>query len=280
MKKQELAIRYKSLPMFFVAANSLMLSGYVAQKHELDLSIILLLWIGVCGIFIVYRFNDFVDQSSNFKFNAKLFFKQRINLLFFFQFVVITLPVSFFVLSAFRLTLLAIIAILGVLYSINFTVLQHNFRLKNVFLVKNILIGIAWGALVLIGANSYTTAHIQALFVFCSLQVVIGSIIRDIPDVSKDTNELVKSLPVVLGISTTLKILHVLNVATLTVAFLVSWQTSFLALTALIVAWRFWVLHKIKTNYTQCSWTQYWNLITCVFILIINLFQLIYASKL
>ncbi len=280
MKNQESVVRYKSLPMFFAAANSLLLSGYISQTYVLDLSILLLLWIGVCGIFIVYRFNDFVDQSSNFKFNAKLFFKQRINLLFVFQFVIVVLPLSCILLSLFRLALLATIAVLGILYSVKFTVLQRSFRLKNVFLLKNLLIGIAWGALVLIGANGCATTYTKSLFVFCSLQVVIGSIIRDIPDVSKDTNELVKSLPVVLGINTTLKILHVLNFATLAVGFMVSWQTYFFILTLIIVAWRCLVLHKIKTSYSQHSWTQYWNLITCVFIFIITLFQSMYVNKL
>lgn len=277
MINEQIIIKYKSLPIFFLAANSLMLSGYFSRCLRFEIQILLLIWVVICGIFVVYRFNDFIDQSPDLKFNIQGFLKLKSNLFFLLQFFFITLPLSIFYLSNERIILLGVVALIGLLYSINIKIYTYNFRLKKILFLKNILIGFAWGVLILIGAGEYQTPNVIYLFVFSSLQVIIGSIIRDIPDVKKDSQESVKSLPVVFGINSTLNFLHVFNFSTLLISYFLNWEKSFLTLSLLIVFWRAFLLIKIKSNYNLPIWTQTCNLITCIFILLIILVQLSYA---
>ncbi len=270
-------IKFKPLYLFFIASNSLLLAGSIVT-HTWNISQLLLIqWCGICGIFLIYRFNDFIDQTHSFRFNIKRFFSFKLHVLVIVQLLFITLPLALNLLSDFRIIILASICMLGVLYSLNFPFNGRNNRIKNIFLVKNIIIGFAWGSLILVGAGALNHELTIGLFIFTSLQVVIGSIIRDIPDIERDKTDRVKSLPAVFGTKTTLYMLHALNLTSFFTGFLMTKNNSFILFMLIILSWRFISFLKIQKHNDSKLWTQTFNLLTCFLIFIIMLVQHLYG---
>ncbi len=270
-------IKFKPLHLFFIASNSLLLAGSIIT-HTWNLSQLLLIqWCGVCGIFLIYRFNDFIDQTHSFRFNIKRFFSIKLHVIVIAQLLFITFPVALNLLSDFRIITLLSICLLGVLYSLNFPFNGRNNRIKNIFLVKNIFIGFAWGSLILVGAGVFNHGLTMGLFIFTSLQVVIGSIIRDIPDIERDKTDRVKSLPAVFGTKVTLYVLHALNLLSFLSGYLMEKNNGFLLFMLIIISWRFISFIKIQKHNDSKLWTQTFNLLTCFLIFIIILVQYLYG---
>ncbi|MES2593099.1 MAG: UbiA family prenyltransferase [Bacteroidota bacterium] len=269
-------IKLKPLYLFFVAANSLLLAGNILINTVNIPQLILLQWCGISGIFLIYRFNDFIDQTHDFKFNIRRFLSIKLHIIILGQLFLITLPAAFYLLSAFHILILIIICILGILYSLTFPYNGRNYRVKNIFLVKNIFIGFAWGSLILVGAGVFANDLISGLFIFTSIQVTIGSIIRDIPDIARDKTDNVKSLPVIFGTEKTLNLLHILNALSLLAGCLMEKSNAFLLLMLITISWRAFSLVKIQNNHHSRLWTQTFNLLTCFLILVIILVQYIY----
>ena len=268
----ETAIKYKPLLLFIIAACSLLCCGFLFNKQNSLIQLILLLWCTVSGIYIVYRFNDFIDQSKNFKFNVQRYFSSIENLTITLQLLLLAAPISIYYLSSFQILVLSIACATGLIYSINFSHNNKNYRVKNIFLLKNIFIGFSWGALTLIGANNFEIKTIAVLFLFASLQVVIGSIIRDIPDVLKDYEDNVKTLPIVAGIKSTLIILSAFNLALLSILTL---ETEYIIkeIVLFTIIWRSFLLIMLFKNYESKLWTQTINVSTCLVIFIIALIK-------
>lgn len=270
-------IKFKPLHLFFIASNSLLLAGSIVT-HTWSLSQLLLIqWCGVCGIFLIYRFNDFIDQTHSFRFNIKRFFSIKLHVIVIAQLLFITFPLALNLLSDFRIIMLLSICLLGVLYSLNFPFNGKNNRIKNIFLVKNIFIGFAWGSLILVGAGVFHHGLTMGLFIFTSLQVVIGSIIRDIPDIERDKTDRVKSLPAVFGTKATLYVLHALNLLSFLSGYLMEKNNGFLLFMLMIISWRFISFIKIQKHNDSKLWTQTFNLLTCFLIFIIILVQYLYG---
>lgn len=270
-------IKFKPLHLFFIASNSLLLAGSIVT-HTWNLSQLLLIqWCGVCGIFLIYRFNDFIDQTHSFRFNIKRFFSIKLHVIVIAQLLFITFPLALNLLSDFRIIMLLSICLLGVLYSLNFPFNGRNNRIKNIFLVKNIFIGFAWGSLILVGAGVFHHRLTMGLFIFTSLQVVIGSIIRDIPDIERDKTDRVKSLPAVFGTKATLHVLHALNLLSFLSGYLMEKNNGFLLFMLMIISWRFISFIKIQKHNDSKLWTQTFNLLTCFLIFIIILVQYLYG---
>src|SRR5690606_13901529 len=93
------------------------------------------------------------------------------------------------------------VGFMAVVYSQPFRLKNRMFVLKNVFLLKNLLIGFSWGLLVFIGAGEISSNATVYLFFFAVIQVFIGSAVRDVSDISSDSANGVKSLPVVFGVN-------------------------------------------------------------------------------
>lgn len=233
------------------------------------LQIVLLLLCCLFGIFLIYRLNDCIDQDADFKFNLRHFFSYRIHTFITLLLFVLLIPFCFYFLSSFTLIVLSVISIMGVLYSLSFRFGDKLFRIKNVFLLKNVFIGIAWGSLILIGAGEYSGEVLLTLFIFASVQVLIGSIIRDVPDENKDRTAGVKSLPVVFGSKWTFFALHVINFASLAAALLSEFPKYFLFLFGYVVTWRFINILFLNVRKDSAFWSQFFNLSTCVLILIL-----------
>lgn len=253
-----------------------MLSGFLLRP-EMDWKIFsILLWCNLSGVFLIYRLNDCIDQDADLKFNLSYFFSYRLHQIVVAQFILLAIPAATFYLDFFTLKILTVSALTGTIYSLSFKVRGKLFRIKNVFLLKNSLIGLVWGALILIGSGQLNHPVLLSLFVFTSVQVLIGSLIRDVPDLEKDKISGVKSLPVVLGLKKTFWFMHSVNFLSILSGFLCNWHAMMITLIALIVSWRFANIVFLKKNTSSILWGQYVNLITCILIAVIILMFRIY----
>jgi len=264
--------------MHFVAAVSLLLTGFVVSENIDFWQMVLVLWSSFCGVIIVYRFNDLQDENEGARITWKQITENRFHLLFLIQFIFITTPLFLLYLSKFRLIILSLICILGVVYSIKFSLGKFRFRLKNVFLLKNLIIGILWGALVIVGVGTASNDTAIALFLFTSMQVFIGSSLRDFLDISEDRKNGVNSIPIKLGIPQTITLLHVFNIITaISILLLFSWREMALVVVSISI-WKFITIHKVSTNPNSYMWAHTLNFLTCAFIFLIVFGEYIYGK--
>jgi 4-hydroxybenzoate polyprenyltransferase len=142
-----------------------------------------------------------------------------------------------------------------------------RFRPKNVYLLKNAMIGVGWALLPVIGAAGASVPG--SLIVFVGLQVLIGSTVRDIADVEEDRRHGVRSLPVVHGVERTLTGLEIVNLACVPALVLLALSGApALAIGLLLpVAWRVGVLRLIRRSRTT-KLLQAATLATCHLILV------------
>ncbi|MCT4623650.1 MAG: UbiA family prenyltransferase [Schleiferiaceae bacterium] len=247
-----------------------MASGFILGRQKDVAVIFLLLWIDIIGIFTVYRLNDCIDQNESFEFNLRQCLSYKKHQWALVQLAVI-IPLSFMFISREVFNILAIAAIAGTLYSLTLRVEGKRYRIKNMFFLKNILIGLSWGALILVGAGTVQNPLVISMFLFASIQVFIGSIIRDIPDVEKDKENGVNSIPVVNGIPWTLKFLQITNVLSLASIIWSGWSFSLFFIFFVVVVWRAYNLYFLRKDKTNPKWTQSINLYTCVLIFFVTL---------
>tara|TARA_B110000902_G_scaffold202783_1_gene230384 strand:+ start:7905 stop:8498 length:594 start_codon:yes stop_codon:yes gene_type:complete len=186
----------------------------------------------------------------------------------FLQLIFITIPITVYLIEKETLYVLSLSSVLGFLYSVNFQFNNRSYKLKNVFFVKNALIGIVWGSLVLIGSNNIFQTNIIPLFLYASIQVFIGGVIRDIPDLKKDKSNNVKSFPVVLGTNFTINILHLINFMSIILIFFN--YNNLLIFTVFLIPfiWRSCNLLLLNSRPNNLRITEWMNLFTCVLILI------------
>ncbi len=257
-------MQFKSLSPFYLAALSLLGTGFILNPQREWLDILFLGWICICGIYLVYRLNDFIDQTDGFRFEYDKFLSDKMRLFFSLQ-LLLVIPIALFNLSFFRFCILSAAAFAGFLYSYKIDFGKRFFRLKHIFLLKNILIGLGWGGLVLVGSNQLD--QLSSVFaIFASVQVFIGSSIRDIGDIEKDSKDGVQSMPVVLGVAGALKILFFINIT----LFSLLWSLWFSqTITRLLIiplfitcCWRALVINRVAHS-SDMRWQQKWNLWTC-----------------
>lgn len=263
---------FRHLALFLLASTSLLISGYIANNERSWLELMVLLWCNFCGVVLIYTISGYVDQSNS-KFNLRRFFSHEWHIIFVVQLFLFTFPIAFLTISLFRFVAFALVASLGIIYSAGFRKNDFHFRVKNIFLFKNLSIGIAWGILVLIGAGNLKNPDVLALFVFASLQVFIGSMIRDVPDLEKDKNDGTRTFPVLFGLNATFVFMHLLNFCSVLAAYCCSWSQGILFIMIAGVLWRFVNLWKLKENAGSKVWGQTVNLATCSLILVLVVIQ-------
>lgn len=110
----------------------------------------------------------------------------------------------------------ASLAILGVgaLYSLGFRAKSDNklFRLKSLFIGKNLSIGVGRALLVLVGAGQ-VRGELLLVAAFVAIQVFVGSALRDFPDVAEDQLTGVRTFPLVFGRIGARRLLCAINAA-------------------------------------------------------------------
>jgi len=252
--------RYFIKLLFLIAAISLVLSGIVLIQPTSFARALMSVYIAMLGTWLLYGF-DFRDP-----------FKSGWQRIFVLQ-LVLTLVLGFYFLNAFQIGLLFAMALLSVMYQFNLPFITHRFHLKRFLLVKNVLIGFSWAALVPFGAHTFDDTAVQFLFWFVAIQVGYGSIIRDISDIDHDAKQQLRTLPIYLGVPKTLLFLHLINILSLLLCLLFvgfdpfSWlfQLSFV-----VVFYKALILLQVQLNHRNLIWTQYLNILTCLLIFILT----------
>lgn len=264
--------------LFIIATSSLLFAGNILNSVWTLPQILILQWCGLCGTIMIYYYDHYFVGVVNYKVFLKEFMHDKLRGLFILQFMFIALPLSIYLLPLFSTVLLACICLFGILYSAKFTFNGVKVRVKDIFLIKNILIGFNWGALILVGAGTIAQAMIAAVFLFTSLQIVIGSIVRDINDIEKDKIANMKTVPIVLSVKNTLLALHISNPLTILCGYLVFWNISFVALMGIIIVWKGLIIWNAGRNNASLIWCQTLNILICFGIFIILLIQHAYGS--
>ncbi len=253
---------------FLMASSALVTAGYLISSTLTFAAFMLVFWINIIGVFLVYRMNDIFAQHQNFQQNLRAFLAKPLNVLVLLQFIVIVIPLAILWLPNTVFYTMAIMGILGALYCMNFQIGKKRFRLKDFFLVKNLMIGGVWGALVLIGGAVTNDPLLMRFFFIAAAQVTIGGIIRDIPDVEHDRKIGVKTLPVVLGFGRTMRFLHFFNAALLFLAINYPIEPGLLFFSLMVVGWRSANLFFLGRHRKVAFFSQWMNLFTCVVFLI------------
>lgn len=256
---------------FFVASTALVVTGYVISDVLTFNAFLLLLWINLVGVYLIYRINDCFAQYGKFLSNVIDFLRKPLHLVLTLQLIVVVFPLSVLILPKPVLYILNVMALMGVLYCTNIRLFGTQFRFKDLFLIKNLMIGSAWGALVLIGGAVSKDSMLLNFFLIASLQVTIGGIIRDIPDIEYDSSRGVKTLPVVLGVQRTMSLLHVLNASVLILPIFFGGENGFWLFCFIVVVWRLVNLWLLERNIQVVFFSQWMNLFTCVIFLIATL---------
>ncbi len=278
MKNIQSKISFKNLLWFYIASISLLLSGSIISYNHSLWILFILIWCNISGLFLIYRFNDCVDQNDELRFNIYRYFNFPLHLIIFIQLVFIAIPFAFFFLEKEILWILSISSILGFLYSINFNIYNFSFKLKNVFFVKNALIGLVWGSLVLIGSKEIFQTNVISLFIYCSIQVFIGGVIRDVPDLEKDRLNSVNSFPVVLGVNLTIKLMHIINFLSVIIMFFIDNNFIYFIVFLIPSVWRFFNLLLLNLSPDNLKWSQWMNLFTCVLIFLATIFNVFFLK--
>lgn len=264
----------KLILLFIIATQSLLLSGFYLTNETDSYQLFFTSLLGINGTLFIYGFDfGYGARKSILTYltNSRKHLFQSIFLL---QFVFISFPLSLFILSWNRLVVIGIIGLLGLIYSFPISMNGKEFRFKRLLLVKNLFIGFAWGALILVGAGSFNHSIVFLFFMFMSLQIFVGSIARDCADLEHDKKMGVQTLPLKLGLNRTVFILQIAN--GLTAAVLCTFPISSPIITILLLSifWRGLVIYKVGKNNDSMFWTQTLNILACLFFYLLVLFYL------
>jgi len=255
------------IALFIIASNSLLLAGSIFDLQRSILEVSILLGLCTSGTLVIYGYDFAQFNQKGYNELVSNVLKSPIQTFFYFLFIVVIVPFAFFQLSNFRINTLLIICLFGLLYSVPLNFIKKDFKLKKIFYFKNVFIGFSWGGLILVGAGSCSSSIVLAFFLFTSIQVMIGSSIRDIADIQKDQNSGMITLPVRFGIKNTVRILNALNLCSLGALFF-ALETNYWIVMALVFLWRAIVLAKVKIPKESILWTQTMNILTCTLLLL------------
>ncbi len=269
--------RIKLITLFIIATSSLLFAGNLLSSKWSLHQILFLQWCGMHGTILIYYYDGFFTKITNYSTFLNELVKDKIRAIFIFQFLLFTIPLCFYILPTSSILLFGLICLSSVVYSTKIPYIKNSIRFKEIFLIKNILIGFNWGALILIGAGTYDK-RIIALFIFTSLQILIGSIVRDINDIEKDKLAGLKTVPLVLTIKNTIIALHLANILTVCCGFLNSWDPSFVLLTLIIIIWKTIIIWNAGRNNSSTFWCQTINILVCFGIFLILAIQYVYES--
>ncbi len=250
--------------LFCIATQSLLCAGYLLSKEVDLIQFLLTSWVGLSGTILIYGFDFGYGAGKkvvNYLRNSRQHPWQSIFLV---QFIFVSLPLAFYFLSWNRILTIGLIGAIGFIYSLHFPFVKEGFRFKRLFIVKNIFIGFAWGALILVGAGTLENQLGNLLFWFMSLQIVVGSIVRDCADTEHDEKLGVKTLPLKFGIKRTIPSLHLANLSTGLVIVALPFQATLFWVICLTVLWRTFVIWKVGHNQGAMFWTQTLNILTCL----------------
>lgn len=273
MERQPLVVFRSTTSLYWLsaAAIALTLAGvFLANSYGFS-QVLLCLWAVIHTTIVTYRFNDVMDaRSLRLGVLHALTYKGLRGWTISLPFVLGT--AAYFLSTTSFLALLGILTV-GIAYSLHLSAptTTLSFRLKNILGIKNALIGIGWGLLVVVGAGSLHDVPFGALALFVGAQVFIGSIIRDIGDAVEDLAASTRTIPNSWTRASMLLFLHTCNLASgLYVSFVAFGGSEIhpvFAWLLLAVLWRTVLLVGIQFKGDRAILLQSANLSTCFVIL-------------
>jgi len=196
-----------------VGPSALTYATIILTKNPFNWSLVVLPFFACLLIYSINRITDGEEDAINLPDRIRFPHRIRIillvvSLVFYVFFLMIVLQKN---LLSFAVGLLPLV--IAFLYSV--------FRLKRVFVLKNILIAAALGASVLIVPAYYEnwTVICWMIFLFFFLMLFINTIIFDIKDIRGDSIFGIKTLPVRIGVPTTKYFCYMLLAAAFIVLF-------------------------------------------------------------
>lgn len=197
-----------------VGPTAILIATIILTKNPFNWPLVLLPFFACVLIYSINRVTDRKEDEINQPHRIRFPYRFRIiilviSLIFYIYFLLIILQKN---LLSFVIGLLPLI--IAFLYSV--------FRIKRIFILKNILIAIAWCSSVLIVPAYYEnwTIICWIIFLFFLLLTFLNSIIFDVKDICGDSICGVKTIPSRFGISATKDFCYIL----LTAAFIVLFQ--------------------------------------------------------
>lgn len=193
--------KFSTLILFLLASSALLLTGHVIHPVLGFWQMLLLIWCGWSGTYAVYHIGSiFTHRETRKDFLSNM--DRKMGLTIFILHVLILLPIlCWLYLPIICFWLFSGIFLLGLLYSLPFQFKQSTRIIKRIFLVKNMLIGVSWAALIPIGAGELDFSATSGwMFLFVALHIVMGSIIRDHSDIQQDRENGLLTLPLLVGL--------------------------------------------------------------------------------
>jgi 4-hydroxybenzoate polyprenyltransferase len=108
-----------------------------------------------------------------------------------------------------------------------------------------------------------------------AVQVGYGSVIRDITDIAHDQKHQLQTLPIIFGVSKTIRILQLVNWSSFLLACYFAQEPRFqwiYVVALLVICYKSLLLYKVNQNQSAKLWTQYLNISTCMLIFVLTYF--------
>lgn len=219
-------------------------------------------------VMFVYGFDVLMDDGTF----ANSFKSARLRLMFLLALLTLAMAFCCLGLQSFWATLWILVS--GFLYTYPFARQNRKFRFKSVLFLKNILIGISWGFLILLGANKISESSLLMAALFVSIQVTIGSIIRDFDDLEEDQKNSVRTIPLELGFPSSIYLMQALNFFSGFVLFFgFCWNPELKVLWllwSLVIIYRGVLIELIRRKGARSFLLQQVNVAACGFILLLR----------
>lgn len=251
----------KTVVLFIIATLSLLAGGMFLRNSWSWEEYAAIAYIGTCGTILVYGINLAKFTYAHYLEILKASIRNPLQGLFLLQMIPVV-PWAVKHTSTFGILVFLVIFAAGLLYALQVKFFGKQLQVKRFALLKNTFIGFAWGALILVGSGTWEDEFTQMIFLFVSLQVVNGSVIRDVSDIEHDRNNGIQTLPVLFGAKRTFVILHVFNVLTALCFFLVPMYQKILIFLGIVVIWKAMILW-MSQNHPSRLWKQDLNILTC-----------------
>jgi 4-hydroxybenzoate polyprenyltransferase len=251
----------KSIQYLLFAALCVTWTGFTFNSEINFVNFLIVTMTTVFLVLFVYGFDDAMDSDVNFAyFNIPSvrwlgLMSVGCTLLTYFAFGSVSFISSLLILFV------------GTFYSFRHDRDHFNIRLKSFFGLKNFLIGLGWGLLVFLGSNHFSSESVLITFLFFTLQVTIGSIIRDLDDIEEDRKNKISTFPIVLGLRNTALALQGINLLSGVALYLGSLLApelkSLWMMWVLVVIYRFGLIELIRRKYMSPILLQQFNILAC-----------------
>ena len=204
-------LEYLISSKIFLGLNSLFVIVFSSQLYGLELKPQILI-ISFLVTFSVYNFNQITDRVED-KINKPDISSTRTYTHIVLSFIPLVL--SFLISAVFEVKTIPIISftyLLGLIYS--FKIIKSIPRLKEIVGVKSITVAFCWSFAGSLLPACFKTVKLEIIiltFTYIFIQLLVNTILCDIRDMNGDIISGVKTVPIVLGIDKTKKLLLFIN---------------------------------------------------------------------